>query len=175
MDSRAWWATVHRVASSQTELGGLTLSLLTCHLLVSQLPNKILPLSHHLVSDLLACHAVSIAILDSVTNALQYGVVFCCTMTQISHKSTYIPILSLPLTPTSIPPLWVLTDHLAELLVLCSKLPTAYLFYIWWWMYFGTTLSICPTLSFSHCAHKFILYICISILSLKIGSSASFS
>ena len=73
--------------------------------------------------DLLACRVVSTAILDSVTNALQYGVGFCCTMTQISHKSTYIPILSLSLSPTPISSLRVVTDHLAELLVLCSKLP----------------------------------------------------
>ena len=123
MDRGAWWAKVHKVASSQTGLGDLTLSLSACHLLVSQLLSKFLPLAHYLVLDLLACNAVSTAILDSVTNALQYGVGFCCTMTQISHKSTYIPILSLSLSPTPISSLRVVTDHLAELLVLCSKLP----------------------------------------------------
>ena len=43
MDRGAWWAEVHKVASSQTGLGDFTLSLLACHLLVSQLPSKILP------------------------------------------------------------------------------------------------------------------------------------
>ena len=131
MDRGAWWATVHKVVSSQTGLGDLTLSLSACHLLVSQLPSKILPLSQHLVLDLLACNAVSTAVLDSVTNALQYGVGFCCTMTQISHKSLYIPILSLSFSPTPTPSLWVVPDHLAELLVSCSKLPTSCLFYTW--------------------------------------------
>ena len=30
-------------------------------------------------------------------------------------------------------------------------------------LFFNTTLSICPTLSFPHCVHKSLLYVCISI------------
>ena len=41
-------------------------------------------------------------------------------------------------------------------------------------MYLGAAFSICPTLSFPHCAHKSILYIWISIPSLQIGSSVPF-
>ena len=36
---------------------------------------------------------------------------------------------------------------------------------------FHTTLSICPTLSFSDCVHKYVLYVCISIAALQICSS----
>ena len=42
-------------------------------------------------------------------------------------------------------------------------------------MYVNATFSICPALSFSHCVHTSILYICVSILSLQIGSSVLLS
>ena len=39
---------------------------------------------------------------------------------------------------------------------------------------FRATLSICSTLSFPQCAHKFVFYICISIPALERGSSGLF-
>ena len=41
-------------------------------------------------------------------------------------------------------------------------------------MYVNDTLSLCPTPYFPHCAHSFILYVCLSIPALQIGSSVSF-
>ena len=38
-------------------------------------------------------------------------------------------------------------------------------------MCFSANLSICPTLSFPHCVPKSVLYACVSIASLQIGSS----
>ena len=46
-----------------------------------------------------------------------------------------------------------------------------YLFYTWWYICVNAPLSTHPTLFFPHCAHKFIFYVCVSIPSLKIGSS----
>ena len=37
-----------------------------------------------------------------------------------------------------------------------------------------TTFSVFPTLSFFYCVHKSILYVCVSIPSLQIGSSVLF-
>ena len=39
------------------------------------------------------------------------------------------------------------------------------------WKCFNAPLSIHPTLSFPHCAHKSVLYVCVSIAALQIGSS----
>ena len=56
---------------------------------------------------------------------LQYCVSFCCTMKWISYMYTYIPsLLSLPY----IPPIWVITEHRAELPALCSRFPLAICF-----------------------------------------------
>ena len=57
---------------------------------------------------------------------LQCRVTFCCTMKRISHIHSYIP----PLRPPSQgappnPPLWVITEHGAELPVLFSRFPLA--------------------------------------------------
>ena len=41
-------------------------------------------------------------------------------------------------------------------------------------IYFSTTLSICPTLTFPLCVHKSILYFCVSIPAQQIGSSVQF-
>ena len=40
-------------------------------------------------------------------------------------------------------------------------------------MCFYSTLSICPTISFMHCVHKSVLYVCISIAALQVGSSVA--
>ena len=45
---------------------------------------------------------------------------------------------------------------------------------MWWCVCFNATLSIRPTLFFPHCVHKSVLYICISITVLQIGSSLPF-
>jgi len=39
------------------------------------------------------------------------------------------------------------------------------------WKCFNAPLSIRPTLSFPHCAHKSVLYVCVSVAALQIGSS----
>ena len=41
-------------------------------------------------------------------------------------------------------------------------------------LYFSATLSICTTLSFPRCVHKFVFYICISIPALERGPSGLF-
>ena len=41
-------------------------------------------------------------------------------------------------------------------------------------MYVSTTLPICPFLPFPHWVHKSVLYVCISIVALQIGSSVPF-
>ena len=53
-----------------------------------------------------------------------------------------------------------------------QQIPSGYLFYIWQCM-FPCTFSIHPTLSFlpPHRVHKSVLYVCISIAVLQIGSS----
>ena len=40
---------------------------------------------------------------------------------------------------------------------------------------FSSTLSIRPILSFLHCVHRSVLYLCVSIPALQIGSSVPFS
>ena len=55
-----------------------------------------------------------------------------------------------------------------------QQLPTIYLFHTWWCVYFSATLSIHPPLSCPHCVHKFILYVCVSVNALQIGSSVAF-
>ena len=50
-------------------------------------------------------------------------------------------------------------------MILCApcvmqKFFTSYLFYIWKCIYFNDTLSIHHTLSFPHCVHRYVLYIC---------------
>ena len=49
--------------------------------------------------------------------------------------------------------------------------PAGSLFYMWWCVCFHAALSIHPTLSFPHCVHKSVLYVCISTAALQIGSA----
>ena len=44
-----------------------------------------------------------------------------------------------------------------------QQLPTNCLFYTRHCIYVNATLSVRPTLSFPHCAHKSVLYVCVSI------------
>ena len=72
----------------------------------------------------------------------------------ISHKYTNVPLLlNLPPTPLHIPSLSVEAKFLGRTWVK-QKLCTSYLFHMWWCVCFNTTLSMCLTLSFSHCVHS---------------------
>ena len=75
---------------------------------------------------------------------------------------------------TSLPPLYVITEHRAELPVLCRSFPLASILH----MVACICQSQSPTSSHPlHSLHvqKSILYICVSILTLQIGSSVLFS
>ena len=86
------------------------------------------------------------------------------------HLKKNPPCSSLPTTP--IPSVYVITENEAELPILYSSFPLAILHmvvYIW-----NVTFSVSLTLSFLHCVHKYVLYICVSIRTMKIGSSVTF-
>ena len=78
---------------------------------------------------------------------------------------------SLPLTP-SIPSLWVISEHRAELPVLSSSSH--------WLSVLHMTVYICQSYNLFHppcpllCVHISILYVCISIPAPQIGLSVSF-
>ena len=97
-------------------------------------------------------------------SAFQYCVGFSYSTMQVSHNYTYIT--SLPLTP---PP----GRRGAPGWAPCApqQLLPSCLFYAWQCTYVCATFSICPTLSPPHCVYEFILYICVSVPSLQIGSS----
>ncbi|CAI9178473.1 unnamed protein product [Rangifer tarandus platyrhynchus] len=44
----------------------------------------------------------------------------------------------------------------------------------WWCIYFNAPLSVCPTLSFPRCVRKCVLYVCVSIPALSVGSLVLF-
>ena len=56
----------------------------------------------------------------------------------------------------------------------CHTANFYWLFYIWYCICFNAILLICPTLSFSHCVHRSLLYVCVTIVALQIGSSVPF-
>ena len=103
--------------------------------------------------------------------ALQYCISLCPTSVWISHRYTHVASL------------WNLTltsHHPAPLG--CHRAPdlsflhhTAYSYWLsilhWRCICFHAILSIHPTLSFLHCVHMFVFYVCISIAVLQIGSS----
>ena len=72
--------------------------------------------------------------------------------------------------PPHLPPLKVVMGHQAEL-PLPSQLPTGYLCHMWQCIYVSATLSIDSNLSFPNCDHKIVLYVCVSVPALQIGSS----
>ena len=98
---------------------------------------------------------------------------FCSTTIWIRHKYTYSPsLLSLPPTPTSYPSLSTQSTCLSSLLYIATSKS-----------YFTHSSFIHVKQSYSlnspypflpHCVHKSILYICISIPALQIGSHIKF-
>ena len=118
--------------------------------------------------------------------ALQGGL--CHTSTWISHIYIYIYIciciciciciFSLePLPAPTIPPLQVVTGRQPRSLcyTAASRQLICFTHEECIYMCVNATFSISPSLSFPHCVRKSILFVCISISSLWIGSSVLFS
>ena len=77
---------------------------------------------------------------------------------------------------TSLPPVphpAHLGHHRAELGSL-QQLPSSLLFCSWQCIYVTAILPVCPTLPFICWVHQSILYMCVSIPALQMGSSVSF-
>ena len=93
-----------------------------------------------------------------------------------SSSSIYIYITSSLSLPPAHPHPTFVGHHRAAGWAPCitQQLLASYLFHIWSSMYVDVTFSIHPTLSFPHCVHKSILYICITVPSLHIGSLIPF-
>ena len=109
-----------------------------------------------------------------------YSVVLVSAVQQCeSALSIHISSFLLSLPPTPLP-----TSHLprsswsTRLNSLCytAMFPLAIHFTYGYFIcvYFSSTLSICPTLSFTYYDLKSILYVCVSIPALQIGSSVPF-
>ena len=107
--------------------------------------------------------------------SLQYCVSFCYTMKWISYMYTYIPYL-LNLPPTSNPHPTHLGHHRAPSWAPCAlqQVPTSYLFYTRLCIYVNPNLPMHPTPLSPPRVHMFILYICVCIPALQIGSSVPF-
>ena len=96
----------------------------------------------------------------------------CWFLSQINMNQLQVYICSLPFEPPS-----HLSPHPSPLG--CYRAPehwvkqlrTGYLFYVWHCICFRAALSISPTLSLPCSVHKFVLYVCVSINALQIGSS----
>ena len=81
-------------------------------------------------------------------------------------------LLSLP--PTlPIPPLQVVTKHRADLPVLCSSFPLA-IYFTFGSVYVSATLSLRPSFPSLPCVLKSVLYICVFIPAMPLGSSVPF-
>ena len=106
--------------------------------------------------------------------ALQYCVGFCHTSAWIRHRYTHAPsILNLPATshPHPTPP----GCHRALVWVpwVIQQIPTGY--FTCGSVYASMLISpfVPPSPSPTHCVHKSVLYVCVSIAALQIGSSLS--
>ena len=99
--------------------------------------------------------------------ALECCVGFCCTTVRISCMCTYVLFLP-PLHPTP-----SRVSRSTELSSLCYIAASHWLFYTRECIYVNATLSIHPP-SFPHCVHVSVLYMCVSVPALQIGSSAPF-
>ena len=97
--------------------------------------------------------------------SLQYCGGLCHTSTWISHRHTCDPPTS-----CSTPSFQVVTEHQLWVPCIIRQTPTGYLFYIQYCICFSATLSNHPTLYFSHCVQKSVLYVCVSFTALPIGS-----
>ena len=89
----------------------------------------------------------------------------CCFLLynkEISHNYTYITSL-LSLCPSSHPT--PLGHHRAPIWAPCviQQFLTSSLVYTWQCINVDATCSTLPTLSFPHCVHKSVLYLCVSI------------
>ena len=106
--------------------------------------------------------------------ALQRCVSFCCTMKWISYMYTYVPSL-LDHPPTHPHPTH-LDRHRAPNWAPCAiqQVPTIYPFYTWKCIYVKSNLPVRPTLPCPPRVHMSVLYICVSIPVLQIGSSVPF-
>ena len=101
---------------------------------------------------------------------LLYSVVFVSAgQRSESAMSTHIS----PLYHALIPPHQLITEHWAELPVVHSSFPQAS-YVTHGSVYTLMLLSICPILPFPNSVNVSILYVCVSILALQIGSSLSF-
>ena len=105
--------------------------------------------------------------------ALQHCVSFFCTTKWISYMYTYIPSL-LDLPPNPLHPTH-LGHHRALSWAPCTiqQVPTSYLFYTWWCIYVNHNLPIHSPFP-PPCFHTSVLYTCVFIPALQIGSSVPF-
>ena len=102
---------------------------------------------------------------------LQYCVSFCCMKSSYVHA--YIPsLLNTP--PRQIPAIQLITEHQAELSVLCSSFPLAVCL-THGCVYISNSFPVPATLPFPCYTHVSILYVYILVLALQIGYSAPFS
>ena len=101
--------------------------------------------------------------------AFQCCVSLCCIMKWIYYMRTCI--LSLVSLLPTISPIQVTPEHLAVFSVLYSRFP---LFYTQQYKYVNSSIPINPTFSFPHFVHTSVLYVCITIPTLEIGSSVPF-
>ena len=164
MDGGAWWAVVHGVAKSQTRLSDFTF---TFHFHASEKEMA----SH---SSVLAWRIPGMGEPGGLLSMGSHRVGH--DWSDLAAAAAYIYITSsLSLPPAHPHPIFV-GHHRAAGWAPCitQQLLTSYLFHIWSSMYVDVTFSIHPTLSFPHCVHKSILYICITVPSLHIGSLIPF-
>ena len=90
---------------------------------------------------------------------------------------TYIPsLLDLPPSYPSLPSRSPQSTELSSLRYTAGfqQVPTSCMFYTWQYTDVNPSVPGPPTLPFLCCVHMFILYICVSILALQIGSSVPF-
>ena len=73
--------------------------------------------------------------------------------------------------PPTIPSLWVINVHQAELCAICYL---KQLFYTWQCIYVKPNPPVHPTLPFPCYAHVSVLYVCISVPALELGSFVPF-
>ena len=87
------------------------------------------------------------------------------------YANLYPLLLGPPSYLTPIPPLCVITEHRAKLPVLSSSFPLAIYLTHGSVLHVSATFLVHPILLFSCCVCMCVLYVCISIPALEIGSS----